>query len=296
MKYNYIISIFLLIFVIIISQAVYVYEGKKIIEGSRNRRRRNIQNPFRRLRNWFNPNAEKWFNPKAARQRKRAEEARRAAEAARAKYKEFMDKFINPRQTPYVNLLGQAYVTSVNPSGKVGVPYLDNSETQANLIAYQEAIQVETLANQTNASNSDDDIAKIIMLTSNILSGNGKNSTKVYFISEVILKAFGHFYGYDIKNNEKQANYLFVQFPITFKDDDDIKKKYSKFFTLLALAHISKSTTSTSLSPGSNAFLYISSPIILEATNIINDLKNIKYGLSEDEKREIQNKYTTIVK
>jgi hypothetical protein len=284
MKYNYIISIFLFIVVIIISQAIYVHKSKKIIEGwsffSRNR-----------WRNWFDPGA-----ARRAAEAKRAAEARRAAEVAREKYLKFVGQFVNPRQTPYVNLLGQAYVTSVNPSGQVGVPYLDNYETQTNLKAYQEAIQIESLANQTNACNSDADIAKIFDLTSQILSGGGQNSTKVYFISEVILKGLGHFYGYNIKNNETQFNYLCVQFPKTFKDDNDVKKKYYKFISLLALSHISKSTTSTSLPPGSNYFLQISAPIISECQKIINELNSITYGLSPEEKQEIQNKYTTIVK
>jgi hypothetical protein len=202
---------------------------------------------------------------------------------------------VNDRQTPYVNLLGRAYVNSVNKLGLLGVLYSNNNETQTNLTAYNEAVQIDSLTSQTNPSNSDDDIAKIIILTSNILSGNGQNSTKVYFISEVILKALGHFYVYNIKNNETQFNYLNVQFPTTFKDDTDIKKKYYKFISLLSLAHISKSTTSSSLSPGSNYFLTMSAPIIQETKKIIDDLKNIKYDLSDEEKQEIQNKYTTIV-
>jgi hypothetical protein len=281
MKYNYIISIFLLLLVIIISQSIHVHiNRKKTIEG------------WWRWR-WTWP----WYRNDSIREaiRRAAEAARRAAEAARARYLAFVGKFVNDRQTPYVNLLGRAYVNSVNPSGLVGVPYLNNSETQTNLTAYNEAVQIDSLTSQTNPCNSDDDIAKIILLTSNILSGNGKNSTKVYFISEVIFKALGHFYVYNIKNNETQFNYLNVQFPTTFKDDNDIKKKYYKFISLLSLAHISKSTTSSSLSPGSNYFLTMSAPIIQETKKIIDDLKNIKYDLSDEEKQEIQNKYTTIV-
>jgi hypothetical protein len=274
MKYKYIVSIFLLIFVIIISQAIYVDTNKKkIIEG------------------WWG-----WNNKIKDRIRRAVEQAKLAAQAARAKYLAFVGQFVNDRQTPYVNLLGQAYVNSVNPSGLVGVPYLDNNETRTNLKAYQEAIQIEALANQTTPCNSDADIAKIFDLTSRILSGGGQNSTKVYFISEVILKGLGHFYVYNMKNNETQFNYLNVQFPKTFKDDTAIKKKYYKFITLLALSHISKSTTSTSLPPGSNYFLSISAPIITECQKVITELNSITYDLSDAEKAEIQNKYTTIVK
>jgi hypothetical protein len=263
MKYNYIVSIFLLIFVVIISQGIYVDKNKKIIEG------------------WS------WLWNKKRDNRVQADikesilRARFAAQRARERYLALLSQFNNPRQTSYVNLLGQAYV---------------NSQTQTNLIAYQEAAQIDALVSQTNPCNSDNDIAKIFDLTSNILSGGGQNSTKVYFISEIILKGLGHFYVYNIKNNETQLNYLSVQFPKTFKDDSDIKKKYYKFVSLLALGHVSKSTTSTSLPPASNYFINISSPIIEETRTIINDLKNIKYDLSREEKAEIQNKYKTIVK
>jgi hypothetical protein len=264
MKYNYIVSIFLLILVVIISQCIYVHTNKKkIIEGWT-------------WWGWWERN-----NNIYAAIRRAAEQARLAAQAARAKYLAFVGQFVNDRQTPYVNLLGQAYV---------------NSQTQTNLNAYNEAIQIENLANQTTPCNSDADIAKIFDLTSQILSGGGQNSTKVYFISEVILKGLGHFYVYNIKNNETQFNYLNLQFPKTFKDDNDVKKKYYKFITLLALSHISKSTTSSSLPPGSNYFLGISAPIIEECRNIIANLNTIKYELSDAEKGEIKNKYTTIVK
>jgi len=278
MKYNYIVSIFLLILVVIISQCIYVHTNKKkIIEG--------WWWPWRRRNNNNNNSIIEAIRRAAA-----------AAQLARARYLAFVGQFINDRQTPYVNLLGQAYVNSVNPSGAVGQAYVDNYETQTNLKAYNEAIQIESLANQTSACNSDADIAKIFDLTSKILSGGGQNSTKVYFISEVILKGLGHFYVYNIKNNETQFNYLNVQFPKTFKDDNDIKKKYYKFITLLALSHISKSTTSSSLPPGSNYFIGISAPIIDECKKIIDDLNTIKYDLSDAEKAEIQTKYTTIVK
>jgi hypothetical protein len=310
MKYNYIISIFLLILVVIISQCIYVYNNKKIVEGwfwSKKKKKTNtaatVNRPavnraavnrsiFRSFRSMFRSRR---LDIRRA-MRRAAEQARLAAEAARAKYLAFVGQFVNDRQTPYVNLLGQAYVNSVNPSGQVGVPYLDNYETQTNLKAYQEAIQIEALANQTKACSTDADIAKIFDLTSQILSGGGQNSTKVYFISEVILKGLGHFYVYNIKNNETQFNYLNVQFPKTFKDDNDIKKKYYKFISLLALSHISKSTTSSSLPPSSNYFLSISAPIISECKIVINELNTIKYDLSTEEKAEIQNKYKTIVK
>jgi hypothetical protein len=258
MKYNYIVSIFLLIFVVIISQTIYVHTNKKIVEG------------------W-------WIFSRRRNNNNNAAVAALLAillAAIRQRYLNFVAQFVNPRQTPYVNLLGQAYV---------------NNRSQVNLTAYKEAGQVDALVSQTNSCNSDSEIGKIINLTSNILSGNAQNSTKVYFISEVIIKSLDHFYNYNIKNNETQFNYLIVQFPKTFKDDNDAKKKYVKFISLLALAHISKSTTLTSLPPNTNYFIEISKPIISEAQKIINELKKINYELSYDENNEIQRKYTTIV-
>jgi len=302
MKYNYIVSIFLLIFVIIISQCIYVHNNK-IIEGAGRKKKKKKGNKKKAAKKKaaIKPAARKRAARKRAARRPAARkatfamkkfnlrmsmlrammQARLAAQFARARYLALLSQFVNSRQTPYVNLLGQAYV---------------NSQTQTNLIAYQEAAQIDALASQTNPCNSDNDIAKIFDLTLQILSGGGQNSTKVYFISEIILKGLGHFYVYNIKNNETQFNYLSVQFPKTFKDDNAIKKKYYKFISLLALGHVSKSTTSTSLPPASNYFLQISSPIIKETRTIIDDLKSITYNLSAEEKAEIQNKYKTIVK
>lgn len=259
MKYNYMVSIFLLIFVIIISQGIYHYTNNKIIEGNR-----------------------KKCGPGCKKNERKAKAAAmvQAKSAARA-MRNLVSKFVNPRQTPYVNLLGRAYVNNQNPD---------------NLTSYNEAVQIDTLAKQILPCNSDADIAKIFNLTSNILYGSGQNSTKVYFISEIISKSFGHFYNYEMTNNETQFNYLSVQFPKTFIDDASIQKKYFKFISLLALSHISKSTTSTSLSPTSIYFKDISKPIITECQNIISKLNTIKYDLTDEEKAAIESKYKTIVK
>jgi hypothetical protein len=256
MKYNYKVSIFLLIFVIIISQSIYVYtNNKKIIDGF-------CGGKCRRLRR---------------------ERRRRNAQAVidNRKMIKLLKVYSNSRQTPYVNLLAQG---------------IADENTQIKIIAYNEAIQIDALASKTNPCNSDKDISEILMLTSRILSGDGQNSTKVYFISEVIFKGLGHFYDYNIKSIESQNNYLIYQFPKTFNDDETVRSKYYKFMSLLALSYISKSTTSTSLRPSSNHFLKISSPIISECKKIINELNTIKYDLSIEEKEEIQNKYKIIVK
>jgi hypothetical protein len=133
-------------------------------------------------------------------------------------------------------------------------------------------------------------------LTSDFLNGNGQNSTKVYFLSEILTKALGHFFIYNIKSNETQYNYLMIQFPKTFKDDSTMTNKYMKFCNLMALAEVAKSTTSTSLQPSSNYFKKISYPILSRAKTIISEFTKIKYELSEEEKQEIQNKYKTVVK
>jgi hypothetical protein len=255
MKYNYIISIFLLILVVIISQAIYI-DKKIIIEGLRRR------------------------HHKSKATRKAIEAAKLAQQKARSKFLALISKLLNPRQAPYVYLLGQAYVSKPNAT---------------NLKAYQEASQIQELAEKTHACKTDADIANIIDSASQILSkGDVENSTKIYYISEVILKGFGNFYGYNIKNNENQFNYLTVQFPKTFKDNDSIQKKYYTFISLLALAHISKSTTSTSLPPDSLEFTSISSPIIDECKTMIEKL-NSMYKSYAAKSAAINDQYTTDV-
>lgn len=284
MKYNYITSIFLLILVIIISQVVYIHSEKKTVEG---------------FKCWFKPskckkskpavaapayvaaaplaiNKKSFFRFYSSRNLRRL--IREAAERAR---RNFVAQFVNSRQTPYVNLLGTAYV---------------NNQTNANLTAYNEAIQIESLALQTKACNSDSDIGKIIILTSDFLNGNGQNSTKVYFLSEILIKSLGQFFIYNIQSNETQYNYLYIQYPNTFKDDTTMTNKYMKFCNLMALAEVAKSTTSTSLQPGGNYFKKISEPIIWRAREIIREFTKIKYELTEEEKKEIKDKYKTIVK
>lgn len=264
MKYNYIISIFLLIFVVIISQTIYIYSNKKKwIEGWRGWRRNNN-----------NVVEFDW----AAHYRRIAEEA---AAAARVRYLALLGQFTDSRQSKYVNVLGKIYV---------------DNQTGENLAAFNQAKQVDELKNQTSDCKNDADIGKMMLLTSNILNSNAQNSTKVYFISEILLKAFGPFYGYNKTNNESQQNYLNVNYPKTFKDDESIKKKYFKLISLLSLAQVSKSTTSSSLNPVGNYFKAISSPIIEEAKKIVNEIKNINYSLSDEEKNVIQNKYSIIVK
>jgi hypothetical protein len=259
MKYNYITSIFLLILVIIISEAVYIH-SKKNIEG------------FCFL---FGCRRSRKFDYKYQQQLQRIREA---AQRARAN---FVARFVNSRQTPYVNLLGTAY---------------SNNQTTANLTAYNESSEIDNLKTQTKECNNDSDIGKIFMLTSDFLNGNGQNSTKVYFLSEILIKSLGQFFIYNIQSNETQYNYLSIQYPNTFKDDTTMKNKYMKFCNLMALAEVAKSTTSTSLQPGGNYFKKLSEPIISRAREIIKEFTKIKYELTEEEKKEIKDKYKTIVK
>ena len=243
MKYNYITSIFLLILVIVISQVVYIH-SKKNIEG--------LCVLFGCIKK---PKVNYAHQQLLLQIREAAERARR----------NFVAKFVNSRQTPYVNLLGTAYT---------------NNSTQYNSRCWDEASQIDSLLLQTTECNSDSDIGKIITLTSNFLNGSGTNSTKVYFLSEILTKALRQFFIYNIESNETQYNYLITQFPKTFDDDTTMKNKYMKFCNLMALAEVAKSTTSTSLQPGGNYFKKISEPIIWRAREIIREFTKIKYEFS----------------
>jgi len=237
MKYNYIISIFLLIIVVIISQTVYIYSNKKMIEGLRKMNDIESQEYYRKI-------------------------SEKSIAAARARYLEKLKTVTVNRPIPYVNLLGQLY----------------NDNRNNNILkAYNEAKQVDELKNQTSDCKNDTEISKIITLTSNMLNSNAENSTKVYFLSEILLKAFGPFYSYDITNNESQQNFLIINYPKTFKDDELVKNKYIKFISLMSLAQVSKSTTSSSLNPVGSYFVTISSPIIEGAKKIIKDISAIQY-------------------
>jgi hypothetical protein len=288
MKYNYITSIFLLILVVIISQVVYIHSEKKIVEGwkclfkpSKCKKSKPAPAPVTASVANSMPisvNKKSFARYKFFNRRNLLQSIREAAERAR---RNFVAQFVNSRQTPYVNLLGTAYV---------------NNQTSANLIAYNEAIQIDSLASQTKACNSDSDIGKIIILTSDFLNGNGQNSTKVYFLSEILKKSLGQFFIYNQKSNETQYNYLSQYYPNTFKDDDIVTNKYMKFCNLMALAEVAKTTTSTSLQPVGNYFMKISEPILYQSTKLINEFKKIKYDLTDKEKEEIQNRYKRVVK
>lgn len=237
MKYNYIISIFLLIFVVIISQTIYIYSNKKMVEGLQKMNDIESQEYYRKT-------------------------AEKSVADARVRYLAHLKTITINRPIPYVNLLGQAY---------------NDNKNNDILKAFNEAKQVDELKNQTADCKNDSDIGKIITLTSNMLNSNAQNSTKVYFLSEIIIKAFGPFYSYDNKNNESQQNFLILNYPKTFKDDELVKNKYIKFISLMSLAQVSKSTTSSSLNPIGSYFITISSSIIEEAKKIINDINAIKY-------------------
>lgn len=274
MKYNYIVSIFLLLLVVIISQSFYENTNKQIVEGFcwfRCRRSRNNNNN----RNFI-----------IALQKEAAERMRL-----------YIIELRRPRGTPYVNLLYNAYV---------------KNQTYVNEQGYKQAQNIDNTASNTQPCNSDKDIGKIIHFTSQSLNDTSTlNSTKVYFLSEVLNKALGHFSVYDTKNAETQFNYLGEHFPNTFNDDENVKNKYMKFCNLLALVQVAKSTTSSALPPDSILFnggdkvnkdgqtkkvIGISQPIIDEAKELIKEFMKIKYALTEEEEKEIKNKYQIIVK
>lgn len=230
------------------------------------------------------------------RERIATEQARIAAEAERLQYEMMRSLFVNERDSSYVQILGNIYSSN------------KNNQTPENLASYKQAQEVDEIASTITQSNIDEDIYKIINKTSIMLNDVDKqNSTKVYFMSEVIIKAFGHFYEYNKKNNETQYNYLLNTFPKTFKDDEYVENKYKKFISLIALANVSKNITSSSLSPNSEYFIAISKPIINESKKIIDEFLKINYNnieitpLTDGEKKinpannDEQEKYKIIV-
>jgi len=262
---NYMVSIFLLIIVVIISQAIYVYTNKKIIEGWW----------------WWNYNRDRNRANQRARAAAAARAARLAAEAARIRYLNLLSQFSNPRQTAYTNILGTLYV---------------NNQTEENKKAYYEAKAIDDLEKEQTSCNNDQDVKKLIDLTAEMLSSDKQDSTKVYFLSQIIVKALDHIYKYDIQNNESQFNYISTQFTNTFNDDKNVKKKYFKIISLVSLAYIAKSTTSSSLSPGSDYFKKLAQPIIEESNTIIKELKKIDYKiLSKEDEKILRNKNSVTV-
>lgn len=211
--------------------------------------------------------------------------ARVAAEAQRVKYAMLRSIFVNERESPYAQNLGDIYA---------------KNQTPEDLASYNEAIEVDNIASKITSCNTDDDVYEIMQKTSIMLDGYKKNSTKVYFLSEVILKSFGHFYNYNKENSETQYNFLINTFPKTFKDDVYVKNKYKKFISLIALANISKNMTFNSLPPNSDYFLKISDPIIKESKKYIDEFKQIRYkGNTVNEinpaNDDMQDKYKIIV-
>jgi hypothetical protein len=236
MKYNNIVSIFLLILAIVISQSVHMYTHRKIIEG------------------WWG-----WFNwGRWRRDRERQERARRKREADMRAAAEAAEAALRNRfrsDSPFVNLLGQAYL---------------DSRTGENEKVFNEASEVYNSISSTIICQNDTDVSEIIKKTADMLNNPSKqNTTKVYFLSETISKAFSI-----IKTKEK--NFLIVHYKLTIVDDDTVKDKYKKIQSLLALAEISNiNTTSAEAYPGRDAFNDISTPIITEARNIVNEFMNI---------------------
>lgn len=184
--------------------------------------------------------------------RRRAEEEAAAAKAAAAAARKLHAQMlksanITEKDSPYVQILLDEYA---------------NNDTAQNLASFNEAKEVDKIASQTLPCNTDEDIFDIMKQTSHMLNDETKrNSTKVYFISEVINKALGHF-------DKKNYNELLPKVQQTMNDD-----KYKKIIALITLAENSKNITSTALSPNNDKFMAISNNIIKESKIITDNFK-----------------------
>ena len=220
------------------------------------------------------------------RERIATEKAKAQAESKRKLYESERLKYVNENDSKYVQILGDMYskniANSINETNKE--TFQQNYETETRKIkkSLDEAKQVNEIVSNMSQSNNDDDIYNILKQTLNVLKDEKKeNSTKVYFISEAISKAFGHFYEYDLNNQETQFNYLLIAFPRTFddkyvKNEKSVKNKYKKFISLMTLAKISKNVTSSELYPYREPqyvdyFKTLSEPIIKESISIITE-------------------------
>jgi hypothetical protein len=253
MKYNNIVSIFLLIVVVIISQSIHVYTHPKIIEGW-----------WFFNRNWWRRRDDR--AEKAA--RKREEDRKRAAAAAEAALR---NRFRS--DSPFVNLLGEEYLLN---------------RTAENERAFNEALEVYRSISSTIICQNDTDISEIIKKASEMLNDpNKQNSTKVFFISEILNKSLSII-------STKQKNFLLIHFPISMKDDDKVTNKHSLFQNLLGLVEAARFITSDTFAfPGRDEFVFLSQDMITEAKNTINQLMNIKYTLTAAEQKEYEQKYST---
>lgn len=266
MNYNYITSIFLLLFSIVLSQTLYVYmknpQKPKTVEGLSffKKLKRGFQKSWvgktlhDATHNKFVDKIGYTFDKKAYR--------RHLADLARKRYLKLLNQFVNKKNSKYANILGQMYVSS---------------KTAETLKAYNEVIEVDQMASRIDAAKSDKDMEDIIKKTSTILNGPSLNSTKVYFLSAFVLKGFAPFYGYNIRNIENHYNYLREMYPATFRDNESVKNKYIHFITLLSLGQVATTVTSTSLDPNGTYFATIAQPIINEAKKVVDVMSHISY-------------------
>jgi hypothetical protein len=248
-----------------------------------------------------------------AAEKRATEKAKKQAESRRQFYESERLKYVNDSQ--YVQILGDIYSKDIANSKQLEKDmsetnqetFQQNSETETKKIkkSLDEAKEVNKFVSNISQSNTDDEIYKILKQTNDFLKNdNNEISTKVYFISEVISKAFGHFYVYNSKNQETHFNYLLIAFPRTFKDDyllekfkinseKSVKNKYKKFISLITLAKISKNITSSELypyheEPDIDYFKTLSEPIIKESMSIITEFM--------DENDEVQRQVQGLAK
>ncbi len=254
MKYHYIISIFLLIFVIVISQGIYVYFNKKIVEGNIFRK---IKKGLKDVGNKINKGFKDLGN-KINRGLDLQDSIRKQREAARRKYLELLGKFVNDSNSRYLNVIGQFHV--------------DNVENHTILQIYNQVQSVDALVKQSRQVNNDKEFEKIIKQTATFLNSENSNSAKMYYLSDYILKVFQPFYKYDITNDMSQFNFLRIMYSKSISDDANTSKKYSNFISLLAVSQVANRIISVVLDPSEREFTLLSDPVIDESKRIIGEL------------------------
>jgi hypothetical protein len=243
------------------------------------------------------------------RERIATEKAKAQAESKRKLYESERLKYVNENDSKYVQILGDIYskniANSMNKTNKETFQQKSETVTEKIKKSLDEAKQVNKIVSNISQSNNDDDIYNILKQTSDVLKDENKeNSTKVYFISEAISKAFGHFYEYNLNNQETQFNYLLNAFPRTFddnyiKNEKSVKNKYKKFISLITLAKISKNITSSELYPYREAevvdyFKTLSEPIIKESISIITEFMDENYAVQSHAKAQVKGKTNNI--
>jgi hypothetical protein len=241
----------------VISQGIYVYFNKKIVEGNIFKKiNKGFKDAGNKIKKGFKDVGNKINKGLRVIDIRNAQ--RMAREAARRKYLKLLGKFVNKSNSRYLNVIGQFHV--------------DNLGNHTILQIYNQVQSVDALVKQSKIVNNDKEFEKIIKQTVTFLNSKNSNSAKMYYLSNYILKVFQPFYKYDIKNDMSQFNFLRIMYSKKIKDDAKISKKYSNFISFLAVSQVANRITSVVLDPSEREFRLLSDPVIDESKRIIREL------------------------